>query len=109
MKEIKEETLDVIHQWVDISLYNHVAKEIDPHTLWKKMKNKYVPKNTQPKIFLMQKLMNLNLKEGRPISKHMDDFKGMIDQLSIANLSLNDEIQACLLLNSLLESWRLWW
>ena len=31
--KLKKKTLGVIRKWVDISLYNHVAKEIDPHTL----------------------------------------------------------------------------
>ena len=29
-KKLKKKTLSVICQWVDISLYNHVAKEMDP-------------------------------------------------------------------------------
>ena len=32
-KKLKMKTLGAILQWVDISLYNHVAKETDPHTL----------------------------------------------------------------------------
>ena len=32
-KKLKKKTLGVISQWVDISLYNHVAKEADPHSL----------------------------------------------------------------------------
>ena len=32
-KKLKKKTLSVILQWVDIRLYNHVAKETDPHTL----------------------------------------------------------------------------
>ena len=32
-KKLKKKTLGVIRQWVDIILYNHVAKETNPHTL----------------------------------------------------------------------------
>ena len=82
-KKLKKKTLSVILQWVDISLYNHVAKETDPHTLWKKLENIYETKNTQAKIFLMRKPMNLkpmNLKlmEGQSIVEHLNDFEGMI-------------------------------
>ena len=63
-KKLKKKTLGAIRQWVDISLYNHVAKETDPHTLWKNLENMYETKNAQSKIFLMQKLMNLKLREG---------------------------------------------
>ena len=57
----------------------------------------------QAKIFLMQKLMNLKLKEGQSIVEHLNDFEGMIMQLSVA--SLDDETRACLLLGSLPDSW----
>ena len=32
-KKLKKKTLGIIRQWVDIILYNHVAKETCPHTL----------------------------------------------------------------------------
>ena len=104
-KKLKKTTLGSIRQWVDISLYNHVAKEINPHTLWKNLENMYETKNAQAKIFLMWKLMNLKLKEGQSIAEHLNDFKGMISQLSVEGLSLDDETRACLLLGSLLDSW----
>ena len=63
-KKLKKKTLGAIFQWVDIGLYNQVAKETDPHTLWKNLKNMYETKNAQAMIFLMRKLMNLKLKEG---------------------------------------------
>ena len=33
--KLKKKTLGAIHQWVDISFQNHVAKETNPQTLWK--------------------------------------------------------------------------
>ena len=97
-KKLKKKTLGVIHQWVDISLYNHVAKETNPHIFWKNLENMDETKNAQAKIFLMQKLMNLKLKEGQSIAEHLNYFEGMIAQLSVAGLSLDDETGACLLL-----------
>ena len=49
--------------------------------------------------------MNLKLKEGQSIAKHLNDFDRMIAQLSVASLSLDDETRACLLLGSLSGSW----
>ena len=40
-KKLKKKTLGAIRQWVDISIYNHVAKETDPQTLWKYLENMY--------------------------------------------------------------------
>ena len=56
-KKLKKKTLGAICQWVDISLCNHVAKEIDPHTLLKNLENMYETKNAQAEIFLIRKLM----------------------------------------------------
>ena len=77
-KKLKNKTLGTILQLVDIILYNHVAKETDPHTLWKNLENMYETKNAQEKMFLMWKPMNLKLKEGQSIAEHLNDFKGMI-------------------------------
>ena len=41
-KKLQKKTSGVIRQWVDISLYNHVAKETNPHTLWKNLENIYI-------------------------------------------------------------------
>ena len=104
-KKLKKKALGVNGQWVDISLYNDVAKETNPHTLWKNLENMYETKNTQAKIFLMRKPINSKLKEGQSIAEHLNDFKEMIAKLSIASLSLDDETRACLLLSSLPDSW----
>ena len=60
---------------------------------------------TKEKIFLMKKLMNLKLRDDQSIAEHLNDFEGMIVQLSVAGLSLDDETRACLLLGSLLDNW----
>ena len=63
---------------MDISLYNQVVKETYPHTLWKNLENMYETKNVQANIFLMRKLMNLKLKEGKLFVEYLNDFEGMI-------------------------------
>ena len=77
-KKLKKKTLGTECQWVDISLYNRVAKETDLHTLWKNLENMYETKNAKAKIFLMRKLMKLKLKEGQSSAEHLNDFGGMM-------------------------------
>ena len=50
--------------------------------------------------------MNLKLKESQSLFEHLDDFERVIAQLSVAGLSLDDETRACLLLDSLPNSWK---
>ena len=52
-KKLKKKTLGAIRQWVDISIYKHVGKETDPHTIWKNLENMYETKNAQAKIFFL--------------------------------------------------------
>ena len=65
----------------------------------------YETKKAQAKIFLMPKLLNLKLKEDQSIADQLNDFEGMITQLLVAGVSLDDETRACFLLSSLPDSW----
>ena len=38
-KKLKKKTLAFIRQWVDTNLYNHIARETNPYTLWKNLEN----------------------------------------------------------------------
>ena len=48
----------------------------------------------------MRKWMNLKLRDDQSIYEHLNDFEGMIVQLSV-----DDETRACLLLGSFLDNW----
>ena len=50
-KKLKKKSLGSIFQWVDISLYNHVAKETDPQTLWKNLESMYETKTHKQKFY----------------------------------------------------------
>ena len=48
--------------------------------------------------------MKLEYKDGGSMVVHLNDFQGLINQLSAMSMSPYDELQALLLLNSLSES-----
>lgn len=103
--KLKKQTLGTIRQWIDASLYNHVRNEKDPQVLWKKLEGMYEATNAQGKVFMIRKVMNLKLSEGRSVTQHLNDFEGLISELATSGMSLDDEMQACLLLGSLPDSW----
>ena len=103
--KLKKKSLGTIRQWVDASIHNHVKMEIDPQVLWKKLESMYEKKNAQGKVFLIRKIMNLKLSEGRSVSQHLNDFEGLVTELAVAGMSMDNEMQACLLLGSLPDSW----
>jgi hypothetical protein len=49
--------------------------------------------------------MNLRYKEGTSISDHLNDFQGLLDQLSGMGIKFDDEVLGLWLLNTLPDSW----
>ena len=66
----------------------------------------YASKTGNNKLFLLKKLMTFKYKEGSPILDHINDFLGIIDQLSGMGINFDDEIQGLWLLNTLPDSWK---
>ena len=51
--------------------------------------------------------MTFKYKEGNPILDHINDFQGILDQLSGMGVNFDDEIQGLRLLNTLSNSWEI--
>ena len=49
--------------------------------------------------------MNIRYIEGTPISDHINDFQGVLDQQSRRGVKFDDKIQGLWLLNTLPDSW----
>ena len=49
--------------------------------------------------------MNLKLKEGKSIAEHLSEFQDLVNQMVTMKLVIDDELEALLLLSSLLDSW----
>ena len=74
-------------------------------SLWKKLETFYASKTGNNKLFLLKQLMAFKYKEGSPILDHINDFQGILDQLSGMGVNFDDEIQGLWLLNTLPDSW----
>ena len=53
----------------------------------------YTSKTGNNKFFLLKKLMTFKYKEGSPILDHINDFQGILDQLSGMGVNFVDEVQ----------------
>ena len=85
-------------------MLQHIANDTNAYKLWKKLEAMYVRKNASSKTLLMKKLVKLELHDGNSMLVHLNEFQGLTNELSALEMSLNDELQALLLLCSLLES-----
>ena len=50
--------------------------------------------------------MTFIYKEGNPIQDHVNDFQGILDQLSGMGITFDDEVQGLWLFNTLPDSWK---
>ena len=62
-------------------------------------------KKNQNKAFVARKLVNLKLKEGRFVAEHLSEFLDLVNQMVTMKLIIEDELQALLLMSSLLDNW----
>jgi hypothetical protein len=65
----------------------------------------FAKESAQNKVFVTRDLMNLKYKDGEDASVYINVFQGFLNQLSLMNLELADEMQALILLSSLPDSW----
>jgi hypothetical protein len=49
--------------------------------------------------------MHLRYKEGIPIANHVNEFQGILNQLSSMGITFEDEVRALLLLGSIPDTW----
>lgn len=81
-----------------------MSNETDARALWKKLKKKFEQKFAVNKAFLTRKLVNMKFKDGTSVIDHLNEFQSVVNQLATMKMTLGDEIQALLILSSLLDS-----
>ncbi|PKI43124.1 hypothetical protein CRG98_036503 [Punica granatum] len=57
-------TIGLIRQWINNSIYHHVAQETNAKVLWNKLANFYARKTPQNKAFIVKKLVHLRYQDG---------------------------------------------
>ncbi|PKI48889.1 hypothetical protein CRG98_030737 [Punica granatum] len=104
-ERINRKTIGLIRQWIDNSIYHHVAQETNAKALRDKLTNLYARKTPQNKAFLVKKLVHLRYQDGGDMAVHMSNFQDIVNQLTNLEITLPDELQACLLLGTLSDNW----
>lgn len=52
----------------------------------------------------MRRLVKLQYKDSRSVAEHLNDYQGLLNQLTIVKMALDDEVHAPLLLSCLPDS-----
>ncbi|GJS14325.1 retrovirus-related pol polyprotein from transposon TNT 1-94 [Tanacetum coccineum] len=84
--------------------YN-VVNEKTTYGLFKALSNMYEKPSASNKVFLIRQLVNTKMKEGASVADHVNEFNTILSRLMSVDIKFDDEVQALLLLSSLLESW----
>ena len=65
----------------------------------------YEKPSASNKVFLMKRLFNMKMVEGRSIADNLNEFNTITSQLSSVGINFDEEIRALLILCSLPDSW----
>ena len=72
--------------------------------LLKALSNVYEISSAINMVYLMRRLFNLLMSEGRSVADHIHKFNMIVSQLSSVSINFEDKIKALILMSSLLES-----
>jgi len=97
--------LGLIRQWVDISLYSHVSKEVNAKVLWDKLQTYFENTTGMNKLSAFNRLITMKYKEGTPVIEHLNDVQDALNQLVTMGINFDDELQGLYILSSFPSSW----
>ena len=104
-KEEKEDLLERAHSAIMLSLRDEVLREIVDEEiaigLWLKLESQYMTKSLTNRLYMKQRLYTIRMKEGTPISDHLNVFNRIVIDLKNIECKVEDEDQALILLCSL--------
>ena len=103
--EEKEDLLERAHSAILLSLGDKVLREIvNEETaigLWLKLESRYMTKSLTNRLYMKQRLYTIQMKEGTPVSDHLDEFNKIFLDLKNIECKVEDEDHALILLCSL--------
>ncbi|MCO5555241.1 hypothetical protein L7F22_008785 [Adiantum nelumboides] len=104
-EDLNERAMATIRLHLGESIYFTIMDETTAKELWDALCAGWDGKSASNKVFLMKKLMRMNMKEGCSVSSHLNEFNNVFLQLTSKGLNFDDEMKAISLLCSLPLSW----
>jgi hypothetical protein len=87
------------------SVYDTVHSCTTAKELWKTLSDTYEKKVAATKIYLIRHLYNMRMRESDSITAHLNDYEGIISQLSAQGMTIDDELKVLLLMSNLPPYW----
>ena len=99
------QVLGLIWLTLSINVAFKIIKEKTMSYLLKALSNMYEKPLITNKLYLMQRLFNLQMSEDESVADHINEFNIIVNQLRSVEINFEDEIKALILMSSLPESW----
>ncbi|MCO5589372.1 hypothetical protein L7F22_043339 [Adiantum nelumboides] len=80
--EMDELALSTIMLTLAESVYFNVANEVSAYDAWTKLSGLYKKQSAASQVYWLKKLVDLKMKEGTPMSNHLNEFNTIYSQLS---------------------------
>nr|GEU36952.1 retrovirus-related Pol polyprotein from transposon TNT 1-94 [Tanacetum cinerariifolium] len=106
---LKMDSYKKAHSALLLCLDNKVLREVNKEDSHAgdclKFETLYMTKTLANKLYLKKKLFTFYMHSGKKLSKHIDEFNKLIDDLANIDVDIDDEDQALMLLTSLPSSY----
>jgi len=80
-----------IRQWVDDNVLNHIVVETHARALWTKLEQLFARKTRNNTMFLIKQLLALKYTDGKSMIDHLNNFQGIVNQLSAMGIKFDEE------------------
>ncbi|KAK4434907.1 Retrovirus-related Pol polyprotein from transposon TNT 1-94 [Sesamum alatum] len=102
---LNRKAVAMIRKFIDHSLFEHVSNYTNAYELWTKLESMIQKKTPCNKAHLVRRLVKLEYRDSQNMIEHLNNFKGLVNKLTKAEMTIDDGLQALLLLSSLPKSW----
>lgn len=104
--EIDEQARSIIHFYLADEILCEVINEKTTKKLWDKLEALHLENIRVNKLLKKQCLYSLRMKEGTPLTSHINEFESIVTDLENLDEKIDDENKALLLLRTLPSSYK---
>lgn len=95
----------MIRKYINRIIFEQVSTYTNAYELWTKLESLIQKNSLRNKTHLVRRLVKSEYSEDQNMIKHLNTFKGIVNQLMNVDMKIYNELQTLLLLSYLLESW----
>ncbi|KAJ0726248.1 putative RNA-directed DNA polymerase [Helianthus annuus] len=102
---IDKKAMSTIRLTLSMNVGYNISEQTSARGIIEALSNMYEKPSPANKVFLIRELVNTRMKEGSSVIEHINLFNSHLSRLNSVKFKIDNELQACLLLSSLPDSW----